>query len=111
MQELDIFNEESLQGNNENINAEIDLMLFVKPIDKNILNKALEYKTVIVYNPYSTRHGFVNNFVFELNKLNFKNNIITFEIPDEYIKYGSYSTQLKNLKLRPIDIVDKIKNL
>lgn len=97
--------------NNENINAEIDLMLFVKPIDKKILNKALEYKTVIVYNPYSTRHGFVNNFVFELNKFNFKNNIITFEIPDEYIKYGSYSTQLKNLKLSPIDIVEKIKNL
>lgn len=94
-----------------NFDIQIELMLFVKPIDEEIIKKALNYKNVIVYNPYATEHGFVNAFKAKLLDSGFKNKIHSFAVPNEFIKYGSYNTQLKDLNLTPNQIFEYIKNL
>ena len=78
-----------------------DLMnaLFIKPLDEKALNLALKYQKIVIYNPYSTRFGLVNEVLGYLLKHGYKGEVIVKCINDEFIKQATIEEQLKDLGL------------
>ena len=54
-------------------NNEITIInaIFQKPFDLDILNKLLNYKNIIVYDPYAIKDGFSYHLLAKLNELNY----------------------------------------
>ncbi len=80
----------------ENLPYDIINALFIKPIDEKTLDMALNYQHVIIYNPYSSRYGLVNEALSYLLKKGFKGKVIIKCINDDFIKQGTIDEQLKD---------------
>ncbi len=93
-------------------NIEIDVYdaIYQKPIDINLLEKiAKEHETIIIHDAYSTKNGLVNEIIYHLSKLPYKNKIIEMSIPQDYIERGSIKEQEKDAHISEDDVIACIK--
>ncbi|MCQ2801116.1 MAG: 1-deoxy-D-xylulose-5-phosphate synthase [Bacilli bacterium] len=84
--------------------------LYIKPIDKSMLNEILEAKKIVIYDPYSTRGGLVDSTMAYLLEKKFKGSISAYFVPDEFVKQGTIEQQLARYKIRVEDVIEELKN-
>ena len=70
----------------EHIDIELINALFLKPINFEFLKELLDYKEIIIYDPYSVKSGFSMHLESALIDLGFKNNIKIISIDDKYVE-------------------------
>ena len=70
----------------ENIDVELINAIFLKPIDVKYLKDILNFKEIIIYDPYSTRGGFSMHIEDSLVELSYKNKIKVISIDTKYIE-------------------------
>ena len=73
----------------ENIDVELVNAMFLKPINYDFLKDLLEFKEIIIYDPYSVKSGFSMHLESVLIDLKFKNKIKVISIDDKYIEKDS----------------------
>ena len=79
--------------------------IFLKPIDKECLNKIINTK-IYIFDNTSLFEGFTSMVVSYYNKLN--KSVTCFTLPHSYIKHGKYQDVLKYLSLDEQSILDKV---
>lgn len=96
---------------NEFLNCDITLVnaLWINPIDKEMLDSLKHYRTIIVYDPYSTYNGLSLSIKDYLLSNEYKGNLIIRCIPNEFIPQGTISEQESSLGLSIDDIKEIIK--
>lgn len=67
--------------------------MFLYPINIQFLKTLLDYKTIIIYDPYGTENGFSYHLENALISLNYKGNIIKRTIPIKYVKKATILEQ------------------
>lgn len=93
-----------------NVECTLINALYIKPIDKSMLDEILEAKKIVIYDPYSTRGGLVDSTMAYLLEKKFKGSISAFFIPDEFVKQGTIEQQLARYKIRVEDVIEELKN-
>lgn len=92
-----------------NIKATLINAIYVNPIDKNALSKLLNYKKIVIYDPYSTSRGLVELVMAELLALKFKGSVSAYFVKNEFIKQATIDEQLKSYHLLPKQIIKDLK--
>ena len=97
----------------DNIDIDVYDAIYQKPIDVKLLEKiARNHKTIIIHDAYSTRIGLVDEIIYQLSKLPYKNKIVELSIPKGYIERGSIAEQEKDAHVSVDDVIDAImKNI
>ena len=84
--------------------------LFQKPIDEKILKSLMKYKRIFIYDIYGTAEGFASNVMEKIYKFGYDaRNVTIVAVPDVFIKQGTISEQMKNLKLDVDYLVQLVK--
>ena len=96
--------------NNERINCTLINAIYVNPIDEEMLDEVLGAKKIVIYDPYSTRGGLVNNVMAYLLEKKFKGSISAYFVPNEFVKQGTIRQQLERYKLTPEDVLKELKS-
>lgn len=95
----------------DNINIDVYEAIYQLPIDLNLLEKiAKNHKTIIIHDAYSTKNGLVNEIIYQLSLLPYKNKIISVCIPNDFIERGSIEEQLNEAKVDVETLIEMIKN-
>lgn len=94
-----------------NIDATFINPIYLNIFDDEVMEFIVKHKNIIVYDPYSTEHGFVESFKAKLNELHYQNNLYSFACPNNFIKHASICEQIKDNKLDVIDVINKIKQI
>lgn len=81
--------------------------IFQKPFDLDILNKLLNYKNIIVYDPYAIKDGFSYHLLAKLNELNYQGKVTICAIESSFIDKGTILEQEKRCQ---VDL-ESLKNL
>ncbi|MCH5171623.1 MAG: 1-deoxy-D-xylulose-5-phosphate synthase [Erysipelotrichales bacterium] len=76
-------------------NVDIVNAIYQKPILKENVEKLLKYKRIIIYNPYATKEGFVNNFVEMLTLYYYRGEIVILAVKEDFIKAGTQAEQMQ----------------
>ncbi|MFR7490283.1 MAG: transketolase C-terminal domain-containing protein, partial [Romboutsia timonensis] len=96
----------------EGINPTIVNARFLKPIDKELLDRLFkDHKKVVTIEDNVITGGFstnINKFIID-NKYDI--DIINIALPEEFIAHGSVDEIYNSVGLSPIKIVEKIKSL
>ena len=95
--------------NNDGVKCTLINAIYVNPIDKNMLDEILDAKKIIIYDPYSTRGGLVNNVMAYLLEKKFKGSISAYFVPNEFVKQGTIRQQLERFKITPEDVLREVK--
>lgn len=82
--------------------------IFQKPINEEMLKSLLD-KKIIIYDLYATKEGFASLVIDKLNELNYKGQVNTLCVPNEFITHGAISNQRKKLHLALEDLDKLIK--
>lgn len=69
--------------------------LFQSPLDEELLKQLLDYKNIVLYNPYGIEQGFTYHVSAKLLDLGFKNQIHRISVPNEFIQRGTVEEQEK----------------
>ena len=94
----------------DNIDIDVYDAIYQKPIDVKLLEKiAKNHETIIIHDAYSTRIGLVDEIIYQLSKLPYKNKIVELSIPKGYIERGSIAEQEKDAHVSVDDVIDAIK--
>lgn len=82
-------------------NNEITIInaIFQKPFDLDILNKLLNYKNIIVYDPYAIKDGFSYHLLAKLNELNYQGKVTICAIESSFIDKGTILEQEKRCQV------------
>lgn len=73
--------------------------IFQKPFDLDILNKLLNYKNIIVYDPYAIKDGFSYHLLAKLNELNYQGKVTICAIESTFIDKGTILEQEKRCQV------------
>lgn len=73
--------------------------IFQKPFDLDILNKLLNYKNIIVYDPYAIKDGFSYHLLAKLNELNYQGKVKICAIESSFIDKGTILEQEKRCQV------------
>lgn len=73
--------------------------IFQKPFDLDILNKLLNYKNIIVYDPYAIKDGFSYHLLAKLNELNYQGKVTICAIESSFIDKGTILEQEKRCQV------------
>lgn len=73
--------------------------IFQKPFDLDILNKLLNYKNIIVYDPYAIKDGFSYHLLAKLNELNYQGKVTICAIESNFIDKGTILEQEKRCQV------------
>ena len=92
-----------------NIKATLINALYLNPIDKKMIDELLEFKKIVIYDPYSTRGSLVNLTSAYLLEKQFKGALKAYFVPNEFVKQGSINEQLERFGLLPNQIIDSLK--
>ena len=95
----------------KNKNITVINALFQKPLNSDLLKKLINYKDIIIYDPYSIEEGFSYHIEIALRKLGYKGNIKCFAIKNAFISAGSIDQQLSRYSLDVISILKEINKL
>lgn len=93
----------------ENLNIDLINAIFQNPINKNQIINLLKYKTIIIYNGYGIENGFNCKIIYALNKLNYKNKILSYAIKKEFIDHQSIYECIKSENLLVDDVLKDLK--
>ena len=93
----------------EHIKCTLINALYVRPIDKMMLDEVIDAKKIVIYDPYSTRGGLVNATMAYLLEKKFKGSISAYFVPDEFVKQGTIKEQLERFKITPEDVIKELK--
>ena len=89
-------------------NIKIINAIYQKPILDDNIQKVLHYSRIIIYNPYATIDGFVNNFIEKLTLYNYKGEIKIVAIKQDFIKAASTSEQMTETHVTIDDLLSAI---
>lgn len=98
----------SLLKENE-INATLINAIYLNPIDKEMIDSLLDYKNIVIYDPYSTQGSLVNMTSAYLLEKQFKGALKAYFVPNEFVKQGTINQQLERFGLLPSQIIEKLK--
>lgn len=93
-----------------NVKCTLINAIYVNPIDKTMLDEVLESKKMVIYDPYSTRGGLVNSVMAYLLEKKFKGSISAYFVPNEFVKQGTITQQLKRFHISPEDVLEELKD-
>ena len=93
-----------------NVKCTLINAIYVNPIDKSMLDEVLTAKKIVIYDPYSTRGGLVNSVMAYLLEKNFKGSISAYFVPNEFVKQGTITQQLKRFHISPEDVLKELKD-
>ena len=88
------------------LNVKVIKAIYLKPLDLNMLKGLLDFKTIVIYDAYSTVNGFANVASSKLMELGFKGKVIVKAIPDTFVDQASVSEQEESFGLLPNQIAD-----
>lgn len=91
-----------------NKSATIVKAIYLKPVDENMLKDLLDYKTIIIYDAYSTINGFVSFTASRLMELGYKGKVILKACPDTFVDQASVKEQEEKFGLTPKQIVELV---
>ena len=95
----------------KNKNITVINAIFQKPLNTNFLTKIINYKNVLIYDPYSIEEGFAYHLEIALRKLGFKGIIKSYAIKNEFITAGSVEQQLRRYNLDVKSILEEINKV
>lgn len=93
------------------IKADLYNALFLKPFDKNALDKMLNKDHIFIMNSMATRHGFVQEVIEYLVGKNYKGQIHPYYVPDEFIKQATIGEQLTDSHVNIDYLLSEIKKV
>ena len=80
--------------------------IYLRPMDEAKIEQLLDYKKIIIYDPYSTKEGFVNALENRLFELGYTGQVIVKAIPTKFIRQATIEEQREEYKLQVKDIID-----
>ena len=87
-------------------------MRFLKPLDTKLLHRVFkEYQTIITLEDGCLKGGFGSSILEFASDSNYKNDIIRFGAPDNFIEHGSPEEQKKDCGYDKDSLLKKIKSL
>jgi len=92
-----------------NISCTLYNAIYVNPIDLDAVKELVSYEKVVIYDPYSTQGGLVNNLMAQLLTLNYKGAISAYFVKNEFVKQASQNEQLELYHLLPEQIIEDLK--
>lgn len=91
-------------------NIDIINAIYQKPILDDNIKHILNYKRVILYNPYGTIDGFINNFIEKLTLYNYRGVIKVVAIKQDFIKASSQIEQMVDTHVAIEDLIKVINS-
>ena len=82
--------------------------IYQKPMDENKVLNLLNYKKIIIYNPYATKEGFSNALEAKLLELGYKGEIIVKVVPTTFVKQATIDEQMEEFGLSINDVINVI---
>ncbi len=96
----------------DKISSAIMNMRFVKPIDYKLLDEvASKFENIVTIEESTIVGGFGSAVTEYFSDKNYKNNIVRFALPDNFIEHGTQDELHKIIGLDPESIYTKIKSL
>lgn len=91
-------------------NIDIINAIYQKPILDDNIKHILNYKCVILYTPYGTIDGFINNFIEKLTLYNYRGVIRVVAIKQDFIKASSQIEQMVDTHVTIEDLIKVINS-
>lgn len=85
--------------------------IFTYPINLDYLKSLLDYKNIVIYDPYSTISGFTLHIIEALVSLDYKGKISKCAIPNEFVTKGTIREQEQRVKVDISSLKDIINKL
>lgn len=85
--------------------------LWQSPLDVEMLKTILDFKNIIIYNPYGIEEGFIYHSFFKLDELGYKGNKISIGLKSAFIKKGSIEQQEKRCQVDLDTLYNKIDSI
>lgn len=79
--------------------------IYQKPILDSNVEDLLGYERIIIYNPYATKDGFVNNFIKKLALYNYKGKILIVAIEQDFVRAMSIKEQMSECHVAIADVI------
>lgn len=97
------------ESNHGNLRIDFLNALFLKPMDEHALKNVLDYSTIVLYSPYSTAYGWVNQVMQRLFLLGYQGKVIIKAVPDQFVKQATQKEQLKAFGLDVASLIELLK--
>ena len=91
-------------------NVDIINAIYQKPILDDNIKRILNYKRIILYNPYGIIDGFINNFIEKLTLYNYRGVIKIVAIKQDFIKASSQIEQMVEMHVTIDDLIKVINS-
>ena len=91
-------------------NVDIINAIYQKPILDDNIKRILNYKRIILYNPYGIIDGFINNFIEKLTLYNYRGVIKIVAIKQDFIKASSQIEQMVDTHVTIDDLIKVINS-
>lgn len=85
--------------------------LFQSPINEEVLKSLINYKHIIIYNPYAIKEGFAYHVLAKLKELNYKNDIRIISLENSFIQKGTIEQQEKRCHVHIDDVIEIVNSL
>lgn len=95
----------------KNLDITIINAIFQSPIDLELLKEILDYKNIIIYDPYGIEEGFTYHVIVKLIELGYKNKIHKIALKNQFIQKGTISEQEKRCHVDVESVTSLIQNL
>lgn len=95
----------------KNIDITLINAIFNYPINEKVLRDIVEYKNIIIYDPYGTEYGFAMFVSNKLTELNYGGNIVKVCLPHKFIKKGTIEQQEKRFNVDIDSLMKRIEEL
>ena len=80
--------------------------IYVRPFNTSYVKDLLDYKEVIIYNPYATKEGFAQVLEAQLLESGYQGKVIIKTVLTEFVKQGTIEEQREEFGIRIDDIID-----
>lgn len=94
-----------------NLGITIINAIFQSPLDKELLKELLDYKNIVIYDPYAIEQGFSYHVIALLNDLGYKNQIHRVCLKNEFIQKGTIDQQEKRCHVDLFTLTSLINKL
>lgn len=95
----------------KNLDVTIVNAIFQSPINIEVLKSLLDYKHIIIYDPYAIKGGFPYQVLAALKELNYENQVHIIGIENKFIQKGTIEQQERRCKVHIDDVIKLIAEL
>ena len=96
---------------NNNLDVSLYNALYLNPFDEEMLLDIINHDNIIILNTMAPSNGFNNKLISRLNELNYKGNIISKAVKNEFIEQGTIEEQLIDSGIDKKSILSIINSL